>query len=144
MSPTTQSSLDPADWGALRAQGHRMLDDMLDYLEHIRGRPVWQPIPREVRARFHEALPMGPTDLAQVHQEFMQDILPFGVGNAHPGFVGWVHGGGTPVGMLAEMLAAGLNANLGGRDQIPVEVERQVTRWVCELFRFPESASGFS
>ena len=119
-----------------------MLDDMLDYLEHIRGRPVWQPIPREVRARFRQALPMGPTDLAQVHQEFMQDILPFGVGNAHPGFVGWVHGGGTPVGMLAEMLAAGLNANLGGRDQIPVEVERQVTRWVCELFHFPESASG--
>jgi len=119
-----------------------MLDDMLDYLEHIRERPVWQPIPREVRARFREALPMGPTDLAQVHREFMRDILPFGVGNAHPGFVGWVHGGGTPVGMLAEMLAAGLNANLGGRDQIPVEVERQVTRWVCELFGFPESASG--
>lgn len=119
-----------------------MLDDMLDYLEHIRERPVWQPIPRDVRARFHTAIPMGPTDLAQVHREFMQDILPFGVGNAHPGFVGWVHGGGTPVGMLAEMLAAGLNANLGGRDQIPVEVERQVTRWVCELFGFPETASG--
>lgn len=119
-----------------------MLDDMLDHMEHIRQRPVWQPIPRDVRARFHEALPMGPTDLAQVHQAFMQDILPFGVGNAHPGFVGWVHGGGTAVGMLAEMLAAGLNANLGGRDQIPVEVERQVTRWVCELFGFPLTASG--
>jgi glutamate/tyrosine decarboxylase-like PLP-dependent enzyme len=56
--------------------------------------------------------------------------------------MGWVHGGGTPVGMLAEMLAAGLNANLGGRDQIPVEVERQVVKWVRELFGFPESASG--
>ena len=43
-----------------------------------------------------------------------------------------VHGGGTPVGMLAEMLAAGLNANLGGRDQMPIEVERQVVRWVRE------------
>src|ERR1019366_6612454 len=53
-----------------------------------------------------------------------------------------VHGGGTPVGMLAEMLAAGLNANLGGRDQIPVEVERQVVAWVRELFRFPDTASG--
>ncbi len=46
----------------------------------------------------------------------------------HPGFMGWVHGGGTPVGMLAEMLAAGLNANLGGRDHIPIEVERQIVR----------------
>jgi len=72
----------------------------------------------------------------------MRYILPYSVGNTHPGFMGWVHGGGTPVGMLAEMLAAGLNANLGGRDQIPIEVERQVVRWVRELFRFPDTASG--
>jgi glutamate/tyrosine decarboxylase-like PLP-dependent enzyme len=56
--------------------------------------------------------------------------------------MGWVHGGGSPVGMLAEMLAAGLNANLGGRNHIPVEVEWQILRWVRELFGFPESASG--
>jgi glutamate/tyrosine decarboxylase-like PLP-dependent enzyme len=56
--------------------------------------------------------------------------------------MGWVHGGGTPVGMVAEMLAAGLNANLGGRNQAPVEIERQVMRWVRDLFGFPETASG--
>jgi hypothetical protein len=43
--------------------------------------------------------------------------------------MGWVHGGGSVAGMLAEMLAGGLNANLGGRDHIPMEVERQVTEW---------------
>jgi aromatic-L-amino-acid decarboxylase len=144
MKPNTlkQDSLDPPDWQDLRAQGHRMLDDMLNYLEHIRERPVWQPIPPEVRALLQEALPQEPSDLAAVHNIFMHDILPFAVGNAHPGFMGWVHGGGTPVGMLAEMLAAGLNANLGGRDQMPVEVERQVLQWVRELFGFPKSASG--
>ena len=123
---TTQHSLDPQDWSELRSQGHRMLDDMFDYLEHIRERPVWQPIPQEVRAGFNEALPAQADDLAAVHDSFMNDILPYAVGNAHPGFMGWVHGGGTAVGMLAEMLAAGLNANLGGRDQIPIEMERQV------------------
>jgi len=56
--------------------------------------------------------------------------------------MGWVHGGGTPVGMLAEMLAAGLNANLGGRDQTPIEVERQLTQWTREIFGFPDSATG--
>ena len=142
MQAPSQASLDPADWHELRAQGHRMLDDILDYLEHIRERPVWQPIPNDVRDLFHEPLPHGPTDLAQVHATFMQDILPFAVGNAHPGFMGWVHGGGTPVGMLAEMLAAGLNANLGGRDQIPIAVERQVVEWVRDLLGFPETASG--
>jgi aromatic-L-amino-acid decarboxylase len=56
--------------------------------------------------------------------------------------MGWVHGGGTPVGMLAEMLSAGLNANLGGRDHAPIEVERQIVRWMRRIFGFPESATG--
>ncbi len=72
----------------------------------------------------------------------MRYILPYAAGNVHPGFMGWVHGGGTPVGMLAEMLAAGLNANLGGRDHIPIEVERQIVRWMRKMFGFPESATG--
>jgi glutamate/tyrosine decarboxylase-like PLP-dependent enzyme len=40
------------------------------------------------------------------------------------------------------MLAAGLNANLGGRDHMPIEVERQILRWVRALFGFPADASG--
>jgi len=119
-----------------------MLDDILDYIENIRERPVWQPIPDSVRERFHAGVPTGPTDLAAVHDEFMRDILPFATGNTHPGFMGWVHGGGNVPGMLAEMLAAGLNANLGGRDHMPIEVERQITHWLRQLFDFPSSASG--
>ncbi len=142
MPAPSEHTLDPEDWQALRAQGHRMLDDMVDYLEHLRQRPVWQPIPPEVRENFQQALPQQPSELAAVHASFMQDIVPYVIGNAHPGFMGWVQGGGTPIGMLAEMLAAGLNANVGGRDQIPVEVERQLVRWMRELFGFPETASG--
>ena len=140
--PGEGGTLDPADWPDFRQQAHRMLDDILDYLENIRRRPVWQPIPDEARQRFRAGLPVGPTDLAAVHREFMRYILPFGAGNVHPGFMGWVHGGGTPVGMLAEMLAAGLNANLGGRDHIPIEVERQIVEWMRGIFGFPESSSG--
>jgi glutamate/tyrosine decarboxylase-like PLP-dependent enzyme len=135
-------TLDPTDWAAFRAQAHQMLDDMLGYIEKIRERPVWQPIPEEARARFRSPAPQKGEELAQVHAEFMRDVLPFAMGNVHPGFMGWVNGGGTPVGMVAEMLAAGLNANLGGRDHIPVEVERQVSEWVREIFGFPHGASG--
>ncbi len=136
------ATLDPRSWPEFRGQAHRMLDDILDYLEHIRERPVWQPIPESVRDRFREELPAGPSDLAAVHQQFMRDILPFAAGNVHPGFMAWVHGAGTPVGVVAEMLAAGLNVNLGGRDHIPIEVERQVAGWMRKLFGFPDSASG--
>jgi aromatic-L-amino-acid/L-tryptophan decarboxylase len=119
-----------------------MLDDMFDYLEQIRERPVWQPMPDAVRASFRDRLPMAAADLSAVHEEFLENILPYSTGNVHPGFMGWVHGGGNAAGMLAEMLAAGLNANLAGRDHAPIEVERQIVEWMRELFGFPATASG--
>jgi len=119
-----------------------MLDDILSYVEELRQRPVWQPMPPELRARFDQPLPTKPTELKEVHRRFMEEILPYGGGNPHPGFMGWVQGGGTPVGIVAEMLAAGLNGNLGGRDHAPIEVERQILRWLRDLAGFPEDAEG--
>jgi len=142
LQSASSETLDPQNWDDIRAQGHRMLDDMIDYAANIRDRPVWQPIPDEVRARFHAKLPRQPSDLGEVYREFTDFIVPYATGNVHPGFMGWVHGGGTAVGMLAEMLAAGLNANLGGRDHIPIEVERQIVEWTRLMFGFPSEASG--
>ena len=137
-----KTGLDPEDWQALRDQGHRMLDDMLDNLAGLRDRPLWQAPTPEQRQRYRAPLPWAPGDLSELHAQFMADIAPFGSGNRHPGFMGWVQGGGTAVGMLAEMLAGGLDANLGGRDHMPIEVERQVIAWMAELFGFPPGASG--
>jgi aromatic-L-amino-acid/L-tryptophan decarboxylase len=135
-------TLDPQAWDDIRSLGHRMLDDMIDYIATIRERPVWQPIPDAVRAQFREGLPREAADLGEVYRTFTDFVVPYATGNVHPGFMGWVHGGGSAVGMLAEMLAAGLNANLGGRDHVPVEVERQITEWTREMFGFPRDASG--
>ena len=135
-------SLDVVNWHDLRAQSHRMLDDMLDYVAGIRDRPVWQPMDADVRAAFRADLPKNPTELSQVHQEFLKYVLPYASGNVHPGFMGWVQGGGTTIGMLAEMLASGLNANCGGRDHALIEIERQVIDWSREIFGFPKGTSG--
>jgi glutamate/tyrosine decarboxylase-like PLP-dependent enzyme len=139
--PATDS-LDPADWDGLRAMGHQMLDDMVDFLAQVRERPVWQPMPDAVRAGFAEPLPRQPGDLAGTYARFQSHIQPYIGGNVHPRFLGWVHGAGNPVGMLAELLAGALDANLGGRDHAPVEVERQVIRWSAEMLGFPDTASG--
>ncbi|MGH9417779.1 MAG: pyridoxal phosphate-dependent decarboxylase family protein [Terriglobales bacterium] len=135
-------TLDPEPWGELRELAHRMLDDMLDYTAEIRSRPVWQAMPEAVRQRFRAPLPVAPGALADAYREFQENVLPYAGGNVHPGFMGWVQGGGTAVGMLAEMLAAGLNANLGGRDHAPIEIERQVSEWMRQVFGFPGGASG--
>jgi len=144
MSPPDRqaASLDPANWEDLRAQGHRMLDDMVDNLRTLRERPLWQAPTPEARARYRAPLPRAGGRLEDAHAQFMAEVAAYGSGNRHPGFMGWVQGGGTAVGMLAEMLAGGLDANLGGRDHMPIEVERQVVAWMAELFGFPTSASG--
>jgi glutamate/tyrosine decarboxylase-like PLP-dependent enzyme len=135
-------SLDPSDWSDLRALGHRMLDDMFDDLETLRDGPVWQPMPEPVRAAWAEALPRAGADPDAVYADFRRLIAPYGVGNRHPRFLGWVHGGGTAIGMLAEMLAGGLNANCGGRDHAPIACERQVIRWAADMLGFPPESSG--
>ena len=136
-------ALDPPDWDAFRALGHRMIDDMVDYLRDVRKRPTWQPISPEARSRLDLPLPLTGASVEDIYADFRKDILPFATGNTHPGFVGWVHGTGTPTGMLAELLAAGMNSNCGGRDHAGIYVERQVVRWCAELFGFPpEEASG--
>ena len=135
-------TLDPDDWSGLRALGHRMVDDMIDHLAQVRSRPVWQQMPAAVRAAFAAGPPRGGASAESVYDDFTRLVLPYGTGNTHPRFMGWVHGGGNAMGMLAELLAAGLNANLGGRDHAPIEVERQVVRWSAELLGLPPETSG--
>jgi aromatic-L-amino-acid decarboxylase len=140
--PRLEETLDPSDWGELRALGHRMLDDMMDYLESVRERPVWRPVPAATRAALDEPTPRGATDPALVYQQFLEHILPYPNGNIHPRFWGWVMGTGTPLAMLADMLASGMNAHLAGYDQAPALVERQVVGWMAELLGFPAESSG--
>lgn len=134
--------LDPDDWAELRALGHRMLDDAFDDLATLRKRPVWQKLPADLRSEFHGKLPLRGQPAAEVYADFRRLVAPYATGNTHPRFMGWVHGGGSAPGMLAEMLAGALNANLGGRDHAPIEVERQVIAWAAELLGLPLGCSG--
>jgi glutamate/tyrosine decarboxylase-like PLP-dependent enzyme len=142
MADGPATTLDPDDWQQLRAFGHRILDDMFDHLEGLRERPVWQPMPMAAREALRQPLPRAPGDLGEAWRSLQDSVIPYTAGNTHPGFMGWVQGGGTPVGMLAELIAGGLNANVGGRNQAPVELEHQVADWMAALFGFPGEARG--
>lgn len=135
-------TLDPKDWQTMRKLGHRMVDDMITYLESIRERPVWQPIPESIKKNLKEPLPLDPQPPEDVYEEFLDNILPYPMGNIHPRFWGWVVGTGTAFGMLAELLAAGMNPNLGGGDHVANYVEAQVLDWCKEMLGYPLEASG--
>ena len=126
-------SLDPEDWGAFRALCHTAVDDMVDWWEGVRARPVWQPMPEAAKAALIGPPPRSGQEPQDVYRRFVELVLPYPNGNTHPGFMGWVHGSGTPIGALAEFLAGALNANLGGREHADVYVERQVIDWARQL-----------
>lgn len=136
------STLDPADWSALRTLGHKMLDDMVDHLAALREGPVWCPMPAAVREGFTASIPTQGTPPEALYARFQADIEPYLTGNRHPRFMGWVHGGGNPVSMLAEFLAGAMNANCGGRDHAGIAVERQVISWAAEMLGMPAQTTG--
>lgn len=138
----TGASLDPVDWEQFRAVGHRMLDDMVDYLQTVRERPVWQSPPAETRQALLAGLPRAPSSVEDVYALFKQHILPYPTGNIHPRFWGWVMGNGTPVGVLSDLLMATMNSHVSGYDQAATLVERQVVGWLAEMLDFPRNASG--
>ena len=135
--------LDPQDWEQYRALAHRMVDESLDYLRDVRERPTWKPMPAEVRERLTtEPLPRTGMGDAAVYEAFLADVRPYPNGNIHPRFWGWVMGTGTPQAAMEDFLASVMNPNVGGFEQSPVLVERQVIRWCAELMGFPATAGG--
>lgn len=138
-----EESLDPEDWDGMRALGHRMVDDMLDYLQSIRERPPWKHAPDEVRAHFDCPLPNEPQDPDEIYKDFLENVLPYPVGNIHPRFWGWVFGTGTVFGAFAKFLVGVMNTNSGDLSYHSANyVEMQVLDWLKELTGFPAESSG--
>jgi aromatic-L-amino-acid/L-tryptophan decarboxylase len=138
----TEQGLDPQDWAELRELGHRMVDDVIDHLATVNERPAWQEMPAEVRRRFQSDLPVDGEGAEKAYRDFQQYVLPYAEGNLHPRFWAWVIGAGSGFGMLADMLAAGINPNLGSGDHAPALVERQVIDWMKQALGFPARSSG--
>ena len=135
-------TLDPENWSALREVAHRALDEALDFQMSVRDKPVWRPVPEQTEALLSSPAPSAGQDAETVVEDMLRHIVSYPAGHAHPRFWGWVCGTGTPIGMLADMLAAGVNASSGTFNDAPSRVEAQVLRWMRDLFDFPEGASG--
>jgi glutamate/tyrosine decarboxylase-like PLP-dependent enzyme len=136
----SEETLDPEDWRKLGTLGHQMLDDMLVYLENIRSQRTRTPT-KEAIERICVPLSEEGEGEEQVYEVFRRSILPYSLNIATPRFWGVVAGQGSPYGMLAEMLRAGMN----GTQEFSfaeAKVNTQVIGWIKEMLGFPKEASG--
>ena len=97
-----------------------MVDDAIAHLSGLRDRPVWQPMPDDVRAT----------------------VLRYPMGNIHPRFFAWYMGGSNLTGALGDFLAAVEGSNLGGGDTAAAALDGQVVDWLRDLMGFPDGAGG--
>lgn len=137
-----EESIDPVDWKEHRQKAHQMLDDMFNYVEQSGQRKLWQPLPAASKQLFSSGLPETGNSLDKVYDEFREHILPYGLGNLHPRFWGWVCGGGNTTGMMADMLAAAMNSTISFGEHAALYVEQQVLNWTKEIYGFPKESSG--
>lgn len=142
MNHITLDPATPEEWREFSTLAHTMLDDMLAHLASLAGKPAWQPVPPHVQTALKEPLPHEGEGAEAVYRQFKGNVLPYPNGNLHPRFWGWVQGTGTPLGMMADMLASGMNPHLAGFNQAPTLVEHQVVEWMAELLEMPAGTSG--
>ena len=135
-------TLDPEDCESARQMGHRMVDDVIAMMRDVRHQPAWQAVPNSVKETLNEPVPYEGAGLEKVYRTFVENILPYPTGNAHPRFFGWVMGNGTLTGAFADFLASAMNPHVAGYDQAASVVEDKVLDWLRDLIGFPDDSTG--
>ena len=129
-----------------RATGHRLIDQLAEFYESLRVRPVTRgETPEVIRALVGGgALPVTGTPAAELLREIAPLLCEHSLHNGHPRFMGYVTSSAAPLGALADLLAAAVNANVGKWDLAPVatEIEAQTVRWLAELVGFGTPCGG--
>jgi len=135
-----EESLDPENWDEMRALGHRIVDDVMTYLEHIREADTNYPT-KEAIQKITSSLPDEGYGEEETYEVFLENILPYTPYHIKPRFWGVVAGTGSPYGVLTEMLRGAIN---GGVEAIVADayVNRQALDWIKELLDFPQDFSG--
>ena len=135
------------DSTTFRALGHRLVEQLADFLESVPGRRVnTDESPSAVREALDltGALPEQGSDPGPLLEQTAQLLFDHSLLNGHPRFFGYITASPAPIGMLAEFLAAAVNPNVGAWTLSPAatEIERQAVRWIAELIGFPPACGG--
>jgi glutamate/tyrosine decarboxylase-like PLP-dependent enzyme len=131
------------DEETLKSYGYQVMDAVTAYLSGIRERPVWQPMPQDVKQTISEQqMPEHGQSFEQTIDFVQNMILPYPQGNGHPRFAGWINSAPAHAGVLIKPLAAALNANCGIGDHAGQALERRTVQWMMELCGFPVEGSA--
>jgi aromatic-L-amino-acid/L-tryptophan decarboxylase len=130
-----------------RSLGHELVDRIAAFLSSIRAHPVTPgESPDEVRTALGASsmLPEEGKDAKALLRDTADLLFEHSLLNGHPRFYGYITSSAAPIGMLAELLAAAVNANVGAWKLSPMatEIEGQVIRWLAQFIGYPADCGG--
>jgi len=126
-----------------RALGYRAIDMLAEQLAAIADAPARRALPGELRdSLIQQPPPDTGHPAAEVLEAMASRVLPYPMGNASPRFFAWVNSPAAPLGILAELLAAGMNASVAGGDHAATYVEHGVLGWLKQLVGYPAGSGA--
>jgi aromatic-L-amino-acid/L-tryptophan decarboxylase len=135
------------DWDPRRARdfAERGLDIWQELLERLPHLPVASAATEDqVRQAVARPVPEDPLPDDELFRYLHEMSFAWSMYPGHPRFMAYITGAGTVPGAAADLLAAGLNMNVGGWRLSPsaTEIELNLMRWFADQFGLPESAGG--
>jgi aromatic-L-amino-acid/L-tryptophan decarboxylase len=130
-----------------RRLGHALVDSVAGFLASIPKRPVATgESPGVIRALIdsERPLPVAGAEADALLQSASELLFNHSLFNGHPRFFGYITSSPAPIGVLGDLLAAAVNANVGAWALGPMatEIEAQAVRWVAEMVGYPRGCGG--
>lgn len=133
------------DHDEFRRLGHQVIDQLAEYFSTVQDKPVFPNCePAEVNALFANPVPREGISADEVLSELERVLYPYCVHTGGGGYMGLITASPLPVGVLGDLIASGLNQNLGTYSIGPsaIAMERETVRWLCELAGYGPGAGG--
>ena len=140
---TTPIELDKAEFQQI---GHQLIDLVADFLATIGEKPVTSgETPRQIHAVLGNAqLPERGSSAAELFEKTIDLVFNHSLLNGHPKFLGYITASPAPIGVLADLLATAVNANVGANVLSPMAtaIEKQTVKWLAEFIGLSPSYGG--
>jgi aromatic-L-amino-acid decarboxylase len=130
---------------AMREMGRAAVDYLVEFIHGLGAAPATNA---EAGLELARRLRAEPPEVGDATFEELLALVDDAAGRTFefsgPGYLAYVPGGGLWTAALGELLAYGLNRFPGLWQASPamVQIEENVTRWLCDLFAFPPGSQG--
>jgi glutamate/tyrosine decarboxylase-like PLP-dependent enzyme len=129
-----------------KKNGYQLVDAISNFIDTIYEKRVTTgETPKQIQQLLGNAsLPENGTSISEIISKSSDLLLQHSLLNGHPKFFGYITSSPTPIGSLADFLAAAVNPNVGANILSPMAtaIERQTVKWLTELIGAAPSCGG--